>query len=230
MLTLYSYYRSPCSYRVRIALAVKGLKYAYEPVHLVRNGGEQFTPEYKTVNPQSFVPVLLDGETKITQSLAILEYLEEKYPGPAPLLPEKPEARAYVRQVAQMAAVDIHPLTTLRVMNHLSGEFGVTQQQKNDWARKWMQNGLEAMEKIVEQSPHRTGPFVCGDRAGMADICLIPQLYDARRLDLPLDSFPTLCEIERNCLKLKTFSDACPENQPDTPDDQRPAFMKGKAS
>lgn len=229
MLTLYSYYRSSCSYRVRIALAVKGLDYAYESIHLVRNGGEQFTPEYKAINPQSFVPTLIDGETTITQSLAILEYLNEKYPDP-PLLPLRPEARAYVRQLAHIAAVDIHPLTTLRVMNHLSGEFSVTQAQKNEWCRKWMQHGLEAMEHLCANSRYRTGPYACGDNVSMADACLVPQLSDARRLDLALDKFPTLLEIERNCLKLKTFTDASPENQPDTPEDQRLAFLKGKAS
>jgi maleylacetoacetate isomerase len=229
MLTLYSYYRSSCSYRVRIALAAKGLDYAYEPVHLVRNGGEQFTPEYKALNPQCFVPVLVDGKTTVTQSLAILEYLNERYPDPS-LMPDMPDQRAYVRQIAQIAAADIQPLTSLRVMNHLSGDFSITQQQKNDWCRKWIAQGLEAIEYFVGKSPHRTGPYVCGEKISIADLCLIPQLYDAHRLDVPLEKFPTLCEIERNCLKLKTFADASPENQPDTPEDQRPAFLKGKAS
>jgi maleylacetoacetate isomerase len=224
---LYSYYRSACSYRVRIALNVKALSYDYHPVHLVRNGGEQNTPEYKAVNPQALVPSLAEDGFILTQSLAMLEYLEEQHPEPA-ILPKGARERAYVRQIALVSASDIHPYTNLKALNYLSGELGVTQAQKNAWVQHWVSTGLEATEKLLERSPFRTGPYVCGDAPSLADICLVPQVYAARRFEVALDRFPLVSAIDAACLKLKTFADAAPENQPDTPEDQRPAFLKGK--
>jgi maleylpyruvate isomerase len=229
MRKLYSYYRSSSSYRVRLALNHKGLAYDYQGVHLVKDGGEQHKPEYKKLNPQALVPTLVDGDFVITQSMGIMEYLEEKYPEPS-YMPKKPEQRAYVRQVSLINVADIHPLNNLRVLNHLTVDLGVSQAKKTEWYHKWIRIGFDAIEKILETSPYRTGPYVCGDAVSMADMCLIPQVYNARRYELSMDPWPLITSIEQNCLKLKTFIDASPEHQPDTPEDQRPAFMKGKKS
>jgi maleylacetoacetate isomerase len=228
MITLYSYYRSPASYRVRIALNIKELKYEYKAIHLVKNGGEQHAPEYKKLNPQEMVPALADGKTVLTQSLAIIEYLDEKHPEPA-LLPGKADQRAYARQIAQVCASDMHPLDTLRVLNYISGEFSVSQAQRAQWQKKWLIDGLAALEKIIESSPHRTGDFCCGKTVTLADICLIPQLYGARRLGVDISAWPTLAGIETACLALEAFQKASPEDQPDTPEDQRLAALKGHA-
>lgn len=225
---LYSYYRSVSAYRVRLALALKGLAYDYVPVHLVKNGGEQHTAEYKALNPQAMVPTLQDGDLTLTQSLAIIAYLDEKYPEPA-LLPEGAAARAYVRQIAQICASDMQPLSSLRVLNHLSGELSVTQAQKNEWYQKWTAQGFDAMEKLISQNPHYKGAFVCGNAPTLADLCLIPQVHDARRHDMNISAWPTIAAIDAACTALDAFQAASPENQPDTPEDQRPAFLKGKA-
>lgn len=226
MIKLYSYYRSSSSYRVRIALNFKGLAYACHPVHLVKNGGEQHAPEYKALNPQAQVPTLIDDGFVLTQSMAIMEYLEEKYPKPR-LLPRDLQQRAYVRQLSLISVADIHPLNNLRVLNHLSGELRVTQEQKTAWYHKWIRIGFEAMETLLAKSPYHTGPYCCGDEVTMADMCLVPQVYNARRYEMPLKDYPLIAAIEENCLKLKAFRDASPEQQPDTPDDMRPAFLKG---
>jgi maleylpyruvate isomerase len=228
MLELYNYYRSPSSYRVRIALAVKGLSYTYHGVHPIKNGGENNTPAYRALNPQGLVPTLVDGDTVITQSLAMIEYLEEKHPEPR-LLPKKADARAFVRQIAQIAAVDTQPLNTLRVLNYLSTEVGATQAQKIAWHQHWIKQGLDAIEKLLEKSKFRTGPYCCGDDLTLADLCLVAQVYDARRQDIAISAWPMIEEIEKNCLKLKAFKDASPENQPDTPEDQRPTtILRGR--
>lgn len=229
MMKLYSYYRSSCAYRVRIALHAKSLPFEYSPVHLVRNGGEQHGAEYKALNPQSLVPTLVDGDTVLTQSIAIMEYLEEKYPAPR-ILPETAEERAFVRQISMICAADIHPLNNLKVLNHLSTDLGVTQNQKTEWYHKWIVQGFDAIEKLLERSPHRTGDFVCGTAPTMADMCLIPQIYNARRYDLDLSPWPLITAIEAACINLQPFIDSCPENQPDTPEDQRPAFLKGRSA
>jgi maleylacetoacetate isomerase len=174
------------------------------------------------------VPALVDGKTTLTQSLAILEYLEEKYPN-VHILPKKTAGRAFVRQIANIIVSDVHPLLTLRVFNHLSGELGVSQAQKTAWHHKWLKEGFDAVEKLLEQSPLRTGPYCCGNEVTIADICLIPQIYDARRYDMPLDAWPVITEVAKNCLHLQAFREAAPENQPDTPEDHRPAVVKGKS-
>lgn len=226
---LYSYYRSVSAYRVRLALAIKGLAYDYIPVHLVKNGGEQYTPEYKSLNPQAMVPTLQDGDLTITQSLAIIAYLDEKHPEPA-LLPKKSDARAYVRQIAQICTSDMQPLSSLRVLNHLSGELSVTQAQKNEWYQKWTAQGFDAIETLISKSPHYKDQFVCGKELTLADVCLIPQVYDARRYDMDMSAWPMIATIDAACASMDVFNTACPENQPDTPEDQRPAFLKGKAT
>ncbi|MBI3441650.1 MAG: maleylacetoacetate isomerase [Proteobacteria bacterium] len=222
---LYSYYRSSASYRVRIALNHKKLSYEHYSVHLVRNGGEQHAPEYKALNPQAQVPTFIDGDFVLTQSMAIMEYLEEKYPKPH-ILPKEPEQRAYVRQLSQICVADIHPLNNLKILNHLSGEFSISQDQKTAWYRKWVEQGFDALETLLGRSPFRTGPYCCGDQITMADMCLVPQVYNARRYEIPMTPWPLMAEIDDSCLKLKAFQDASPEHQPDTPDDQRPSFLK----
>jgi maleylpyruvate isomerase len=228
MLELYSYYRSPAAYRARAALAVKGLEYKYHGIHPVKNGGEHNTPAYRKLNPQGLVPTLVDGDIIVTQSLAIMEYLEEKHADPH-ILPKKTAERAFVRQIALIAATDIQPLSTLRVLNYLSGELNIAQSQKTKWHYNWVKQGFDAIEKLLEKSKFRTGPYCCGDHVSIADICLVAQVYDARRYEIPLTAWPIIEDIEKNCLKLKAFQDAAPENQPDTPEDQRPAVLKGKS-
>lgn len=225
---LYSYYRSSCAYRVRLALAFKGLDYVTHPVHLVRNGGEQHKPEYAALNPQEQVPTLVDGDTVLTQSMAIMEYLEDKHPTPA-ILPADIGARAYVRQISLVMVADIHPINNLKILQHLSNDLGVSQSKKNDWYAKWIVQGFAATEKLLARSPYRTGPFVCGSQPTMADFCLIPQVYNAARYEVPLDDYPIIRAINDHCLSLPFFDAASPEKQPDTPEDHRPVFLKGKS-
>jgi maleylacetoacetate isomerase len=226
MMQLYSYYRSSSSYRVRIALNYKGLAYKHHSVHLLKNGGEQHAPEYKALNPQELVPTLIDGDFLLTQSMAILEYLEEKYPRPH-ILPKDLEQRAYVRQLSLVSVADIHPINNLRVLTHLSSELGVSQEQKTAWYHNWITLGFDAIEKLLDRSPFRTGPYCCGDQVTMADICLVPQVYNARRYEMSLDRWPLIQAIDHNCLKLKEFLDASPEHQPDTPEEHRAPLVKG---
>lgn len=228
MMHLYSYYRSSSSYRARIALAFKGLPYEYHAVHLLRNGGEQHSPEYRALNPQELVPTLVDGEFVLTQSMAIMEYLEEKYPDPS-YMPKDPERRAFVRQVSLIPVADIHPINNLKILNHLTSELGVSQTQKTEWYHKWIRQGFDATEKLLAKSSFHTGAFVCGDKVTMADMCLIPQIYNARRYEMTLDDYPLITAIEKKCLTLDCFQKAAPENQPDTPDDQRPDIAKGRS-
>lgn len=225
---LYSYYRSSCAYRVRLALAYKGLSYTTHPVHLVRNGGEQHKPEYAELNPQEQVPTLVDGDFVLTQSMAIMEYLQDKHPTPS-ILPADAGARAYVRQISLIMVADIHPVNNLKILQHLSTDLALSQQQKNDWYAKWIHQGFAATEKLLARSPYRTGAFVCGDTPTMADFCLIPQVYNAARYEIALDDYPIIQAINEHCLTLPFFDAASPEKQPDTPEDHRPVFLKGKA-
>ncbi|HET9933351.1 MAG TPA: maleylacetoacetate isomerase, partial [Polyangiaceae bacterium] len=184
---LYNYFRSSASYRVRIALNLKGVAYDYHSVHLNRNGGEQFSPAFREVNPQSLVPVLEDGEQRLAQSLAIIEYLDELYPDP-PLLPRTPIERARVRGLALTVACEIHPLNNLRVLNYLSQELGVSADARTRWYRHWVEAGLSAFEARIAEGP--SGRFCHGDRPGLADCCLVPQLFNARRFDCDLSPYP----------------------------------------
>ena len=212
-LTLYSYWRSSAAYRVRIGLNLKGLDYRIEPVHLVRDGGQQRTESYRALNPQQLVPTLLHGSRRITQSLAILEYIDECWPKPS-LLPVDARGRARVRALSQLVACDIHPLNNLRVLQYLKRELGTEQPAIDEWMRHWMREGFGAMETMLTASSD-TGRYCHGDMPGLADCCLLPQLYNARRFTLDLAPFPTLRRIEAACLQLPAFDAARPENQPD---------------
>jgi maleylacetoacetate isomerase/maleylpyruvate isomerase len=210
---LYNFFRSSASYRVRIALALKGLSYEYRAVHLSRGGGEQRAPEFCKINPSSLVPVLEDGSVSLTQSLAIIEYLDELHPEP-PLLPASSSERARVRALALSVACEIHPLNNLRVLNYLSQELGASAEAKAQWYRHWVALGLEALEAEIAQSPF-VGAFCHGNTPGLADCCLIPQLFNARRFECELKGYPRLLAIEENCLALDAFRAAAPERQPD---------------
>jgi maleylpyruvate isomerase len=210
---LHNYFRSSSSYRVRIALNLKGLPYQYVPVHLNRDGGEQFRPGFKELNPQGLVPVLSEDGIDISQSLAILEYLEEKYPHP-PLLPEAIEDRAHVRQLALAIACEIHPLNNLRVLKFITGGLGLTEEAKLTWIRHWNELGLSALEQELSRFPWR-GRFCFGDTPTLADCCLVPQLFNAQRFGVDLTSYPTLAKIDDECRKLPEFEHAHPSRQPD---------------
>jgi maleylpyruvate isomerase len=208
---LYSYFRSSAAYRVRIALNLKGLAYEYVPIHLRQ--GEQRAEPYRTLNPQELVPVLSDARGTYTQSLAIIEYLDECHPQP-PLLPPAPEARARVRAIALAIACDIHPLDNTRVLQYLTGPLGASEAAKNLWYRHWIDLGFRALEAQLARDP-ATGLFCHGATPTLADICLVPQLANARRLPVPLDAYPTLLRIEAACNALPAFAAAAPEQQPD---------------
>ena len=213
MLDLYSYFRSSAAYRVRIAMGLKGLDYRVIPVHLVRHGGEQLSAEYRQRNPAALIPTLEDGDQVLTQSLAIMEYLDEAY-GPAILLPADAPSRARVRSLAQDIACDIHPLNNLRVLRWLAHELKIEQTQRDAWYRHWVALGFEALETRL-QSP-ATGLCCHGDEPGLADCCLVPQVYNARRYDLDLSAFPTIARIAAHCESLPAFQAAHPDAQPDT--------------
>jgi maleylpyruvate isomerase len=213
MRKLFGYFRSSAAYRVRIALNLKGLDYENAFVHLTKNGGEQFAPEYRALNPQALVPVLQEDAATLTQSLAIIEYLDETYPEP-PFLPKSIAARARVRSLALMVACEIHPLNNLRVLRYLVNDLKLSEEQKNQWYRHWVVSGLEPLESRLAND-QATGEFCHGDSPGFADICLVPQLANARRFKIELDAFPTLVRIEQNCNALKAFQVAAPSAQPD---------------
>lgn len=211
-LTLYSYFRSSAAFRVRIALNLKGLSADMRFVHLLKDGGQQHADAYRAVNPQAIVPTLVVGEHKLGQSLAIIEYLDETVPEP-PLLPADPLARARVRQMALLVACDIHPLNNLRVLRQLK-QMGIADDARLGWQKHWMSEGFTALETILAEDPAR-GQFCHGDRPTLADLCLIPQMTNARRVSFALDSFPTLLRIEEAAYRLPAFVAARPENQPD---------------
>ncbi|WP_449429447.1 maleylacetoacetate isomerase [Rhodanobacter umsongensis] len=216
-LVLYGYWRSSAVYRVRIALNLKGLAYETRPVHLVRDGGEQHAPGYRALNPQELIPCLLDGERVLTQSLAIMEYLDEMYPGPeTALLPVDARGRAQVRALAMAVACDIHPLGNLRVLNRLEAQFHADEAQRAEWSRHWIATGFRAMEAMLVDNA-ATGRYCHGETPGMADACLVPQVYNALRWKLPLDDYPTLRRIHQACSELEAFRRAVPEAQPDAP-------------
>lgn len=210
---LYTFFRSSASYRVRIALNLKGLEAEHVPVHLRRGGGEQFAAPYRAVNPQALLPALEDYGRVLTQSLAIIEYLNERYPKP-PLLPEDAADKALVRSMALIVACEIHPIQNLRVLVYLKNNFHLSEDDLNGWARHWIDLGLSALEQMVVTAPRR-GKFCFGDTPTMADVFLVPQLANARRFGYDLARVPALLEIETNCLALRAFVDAAPENQAD---------------
>ena len=219
-LRLYSYWRSSAAWRVRIGLALKGLACTIEPVHLLHDGGQQHAPDYAALNPQQLVPLLLHGQRAVYQSLAILEYLEEAWPASVPLLPATARERARVRGLAQLVACDIHPLNNLRVLQYFEGEWNVPQPERDEWVRHWIGEGFAAAEAMVAEHPS-TGSFCEGNTPTMADCCLVPQVYNARRFGVDMARFPTLQRIEAACLELPAFDAARPERQPDAPEKNR---------
>jgi maleylacetoacetate isomerase len=212
---LYGYWRSSAAYRVRIALNLKGLAYESRPIHLIREGGEQHAPDYQALNPQGLVPALVDGGRVFTQSMAIIEYLDETRPTPA-LLPTDPVGRARVRALAQLVSCDVHPLGNLRVLQHLVAQFGADDAAKGVWSRHWISEGLKALEVMLAANV-ATGRFCHGDTPTMADACLVPQIYNAQRWKLPLDDYPTIQRIHAACQELEAFQRAAPEAQSDAP-------------
>ena len=207
---LYSYFRSSAAYRVRIALNLKGLAYDTVPVHLVKDDGHNRRPEFRAVNPQMRVPALITptGDVLI-QSLAIFEYLDETHPEP-PLLPKDSIARAQARALAEIVACDIHPLNNIGPLRYLKRELHQEQAAIDAWYHHWVLAGFEALEALV-----RPGPYACGGAVTVADLCLVPQVYNARRLNVPLDKFSKIVAIDAACLALPAFDRARPENQPD---------------
>lgn len=209
----YGYFRSSSAYRCRIAFNLKGLSPEFVSVHLRRNGGEQKTKTYRQLNPQGLVPTLSVDDMALSQSMAILEWLEERYPETS-IFPTEPDLRAQARAFAQIIACDIHPLQNLRVLDYLRDKFALDQAGLDKWCQTWISDGLQACEKLAEKFDSGTS-FCFGDYPTIADICLIPQMFSARRFGVDLSSFPRLCAIESACTALPAFALAQPRVQPD---------------
>jgi maleylpyruvate isomerase len=208
--TLYSFFRSSAAYRVRIALNFKDLTTDMVPIHLQKEGGLNKKPEYRAVNPQMKVPALkLDSGDVLIQSLAIIEYLDEVHPQP-PLLPRGPVERAKVRAVAQVIACDIHPLNNTAPLRYLKHELGQAQDKIDAWYHHWILDGFAAVEALISD-----GPYAFGNEITLADVCLVPQVANARRFKVPLDRFPRIVAVDAACAKIPAFQRARPENQPD---------------
>lgn len=213
MLKLYSYFRSSASFRVRIALALKGLPYETVPVHLLRDGGQQFSGAYRALNPDALVPTLLDDDHALVQSMAIVEYLDETHPQP-PLLPGNALERAYVRGLAQSVSCDIHPLNNLRVLKYLKHTLGASDDVKDAWYRHWVQQGFASLETTLAREG-KAGRFCFGDTPTLADICLVPQVFNAQRFQVDLQPYPTIARIFDACMQEQAFQQAAPKAQPD---------------
>jgi maleylacetoacetate isomerase/maleylpyruvate isomerase len=210
---LFNYFRSSASYRVRIALALKGLDYVYRPVHLAKS--EQLSESYAAVSAARLVPLLHDGDEALTQSLAIIEYLDETHPTP-PLLPPTPAERARVRALAMDIACEIHPLNNLRVLRYLVRDLKVSEDDKNRWYRHWVETGLEVVERrLVEGLAQRASTFCHGDTPTLADCCLVPQIFNAKRFDCRLDHVPNVMGVFDACMALPAFENTRPEKCPD---------------
>ncbi len=214
---LYSYWRSSAAYRVRIALNLKGLPYEIVPVHLSKDGGEQRQAEFRKLNPQGLIPLLMDGGFRLNQSLAIFEYLEARQPQPA-LVPQDAAQRARMWAFCQTIACDIHPLNNLRVLQYLKNRLGVGEPERDVWYRHWIAEGFQALEASLQGLPETK--FCFGDAPGFADCCLVPQMYNAKRYQCPLDAYPRLTLISARLRELPAFQAAHPDRQPDTPEPQ----------
>jgi maleylacetoacetate isomerase len=210
---LFSYWRSSASWRVRIALSWKGIPHGTIPVHLVRDGGQQHSESYRETNPQELVPALADDDRVFGQSLAIIEYLEETHPDP-PLLPQDFAGRAIVRQMAFGIACDIHPLQNLRVLNYLRGPLGQPDGPVAEWVRHWIGQGLRPLEELARRHGDGNG-YLYSNGLTLADVCLVPQMYNARRYHLDLRAYPALVAIDAHLMTLPAFATTRPEAQPD---------------
>lgn len=217
-LALYHYWRSSASYRVRIALNLKGLDYAIRPVHLLEDGGQQHQTDYRALNPQALVPTLLHDGDAVGQSLAIIEYLDELFPGPR-LLPADPRARAQVRGLALYIASEGQPLMNLRVLQYLQTTHGLDEEARNQWVRHWLTVNFGNIE--TQLAALQCGDFLAGDAPGMAECCLVPHTFAAARFNLDMTPYPTVNRIVAACLPLPAFQKAHPGRQPDTPDEFR---------
>jgi maleylacetoacetate isomerase len=207
---LYSFFNSSTSFRVRIALALKGLPYDYVGVNL--RGGEQGKNAYRELSPAGIVPVLVDGDVTLTQSLAIIDYLDHRHPAPR-LLPEDPVQRAHVLEIAQTIACEIHPIDNIRVLKYLTGKLGVSEEDKSTWYKHWVDEGLSAVEQLLARSPESA--FCVGDAPTLADCCLVPQVANAMRIRCDLSRFPRVLAVHEHCMKQPAFVEAAPQNQPD---------------
>ena len=213
-LVLHNYFRSSAAYRVRIAMNLKGLSYDYLPVHLTRDGGMQFQEPYKSQNPQQLVPLLDDDGFQVSQSIAIIEYLDEKFPA-VRLIPDSLEGRARVRQLALAISCDIHPLQNLRVLKYLTQKLGVSEEDKTTWIQHWLMLGLESLEIDLARSPTR-GKFCFGDAPTMADCALVPQMFSASRFGVDTKQYPTLLAIVEACEAVTAIAEAHPSRQIDS--------------
>ena len=208
---LYGYWRSSATWRVRIGLALKGVAYQVSPVHLIADGGQQHSATYRAMNPMREVPTLHIDGLVLTQSLAILEYLEETRPHP-PLLPSTPALRATCRQLAEIVNSGMQPVQNLRVLQALEADFGANPAQRKAWAQRWIAHGLDALESAAQ---HSAGLYLVGESVTLADLCLVPQLYNARRFDVGLDAYPLLRRVDAALAALPAFQVAHPDAQPD---------------
>ncbi len=217
-LVLYNYYRSSTSYRVRIALEIKKINYIYKPVHLLNNGGEQNSEAYRKINPSGGVPTLVHGDSVISQSFAIIEYLEDTFPDSYQLLPKAPFLKAKVRQVCEVINADMHALQNLKVLQYLEKKHGYSQDDKDKWCQHWIRPSFHALEKMISAS---SGQFSFADELTAADVFLIPQVVTAERFKTDLSDFPTIVRVYKNCLLRPEFMKAHPFRQVDTPDEFR---------
>lgn len=211
---LYTYFRSSAAYRVRIALNIKALPYDAVPVHLLREGGQHLQDEYRKINPSGLVPSFQDDRITLTQSMAIIEYLEELHPEP-PLLPKDAPGRARVRELAQIVGCDIHPVNNLRVLNYLVQHMGLSSQARTEWYRHWIIEGFQSLEAHLARDPG-AGPFCHGDHPTIADCYLVPQVFNAQRFDIDVAAYPNIDRINSLCVELPAFKAAHPSHQPDT--------------
>ena len=209
---LYSYFRSSASYRVRIALHLKEVDFEYHPVHLLNDGGEQYKESYSQLNPSREVPTLIHNDVTLAQSMAILFYLDDQFPNPT-LFPQESVARAQVIQLCECVNAGIQPIQNLKVLKKIGEQFELSQDQKNEWVRYWIERGFQGLEKLLEQ---HSGRYAYGDQITAADLFLVPQIFNARRFSVDMAPFPNLVKVEKNTKTLAAFEKAHPSQQPDS--------------